>query len=252
MPTQDFSTPRAARRSRVRVRRVARLGLLAAVLACCATPLAGPAGPQGRLDPSAIDEARLVTLAGNTHPKADARHSAGPLEDSFVLEHMQLVLKRSPEQEAVLEAHIDALHDKTSPRYHQWLTVGEFADQYGVSPADIAVVTAWLGAHGLHVDSVPPSRMFIEFSGTAAQVREAFHTQIDRLLVDGVPHIGNRSDPHIPAELAKAVVGVHALHDFMPHPTHKDRGLVRRDHATGKWRESRRRRTSPCPLVGSA
>ena len=43
------------------------------------------------------------------------------------------------------------------------------------------------------------------------------------------------SDPQIPEELAKAVVGVHALHDFMPHPMHKDRGAVKRDHTTGAW-----------------
>ena len=36
------------------------------------------------------------------------------------------------------------------------------------------------------------------------------------------------SDPQIPAALAPVVVGVHALHDFMPHPMHRDLGAVKR------------------------
>jgi subtilase family serine protease len=53
--------------------------------------------------------------------------------------------------------------------------------------------------------------------------------------VKGVPHIANMSDPQIPAALAPVVVGVHALHDFMPHPLVKSKGFARRDSATGNW-----------------
>ena len=77
--------------------------------------------------------------------------------------------------------------------------------------------------------------MFIEFTGTAGQVSRAFHTEIHALNVGGVSHIGNMSDPSIPAALAPVVVGVHALHDFMPHPLHRDLGSVKRDNSTGRW-----------------
>jgi subtilase family serine protease len=148
---------------------------------------------------------------------------------------MQLVLKRSPALEAAVEAHIDALHDRTSPLYHQWLTAQQFGDQYGVPQADVAVVTAWLVSEGLRVDSVPVSRMFVEFSGTAGQIAKAFHTEIHRLHVRGQWHIANVTDPSIPALLADRVAGVHALHDFMPHPLFKPRGAVKRDPGTGTW-----------------
>ncbi len=59
--------------------------------------------------------------------------------------------------------------------------------------------------------------LLIDFSGTAGQVREAFHTEIHQLDVKGVQHIANMSDPQIPAALAPAVVGVVSLHDFKPH-----------------------------------
>jgi subtilase family serine protease len=218
------------------------MALIAATIAGCG---AGPQdssedpNPQATqatpLSAAAIDETKLVTLTGNTHPSANATYDAGIVDDALVLEHMQLVLRRSPEREAALTAHIDALHDQGSPLYHQWLTAQDFADRYGVPEADVAVVTSWLEKHGFNVDSVPTSRMFVEFTGTAGQVREAFHTEIHNLEVKGKRHIANMSDPKIPAALAPVVVGVHALHDFFPHPMHADRGAVRRDAATGTW-----------------
>jgi len=214
-------------------------GWLAAVpMGCASSPASPTPSTDARIDPSAVDEARLVTLTGNTHPMATPEHSLGPLPDAFPLEHMQLVLQRAPEREAALAAHIDALHDQTSPLFHQWLTVESFAEQYGVSIADVETVCSWLMSHGFRIDSVPPSRMFIEFSGTVAEVNAAFHTEIDQLLVRGAPHIGNMNDPQIPAALAPVIVGIYALHDFMPHPMHEDRGVARRSRATGAWSTS--------------
>jgi subtilase family serine protease len=60
----------------------------------------------------------------------------------------------------------------------------------------------------------------IDYSGTAGQVRTAFHTEIHNLEVDGIAHIANTNDPQIPAALAPAVVGIVALHDFKPHASH--------------------------------
>ncbi len=210
-----------------------------------------PADPQSQLDPGGGDDGSLVPLPGNTHFAAQLENSLGPLSDDFLLEHLQLVLKRSPERDAALVTHIDALHDKTSPLYQHWLTAKDFGDQYGVSPSDVAVVEHWLEGYGFHIDGVPPSRMFIEFTGTAAQVKAAFHTQIDRLTVGGELHFANMSDPKIPVQLAKVVAGVHALHDFLPHSMRKERGHVRRNHATGKWQITKPAPGFDLPNVGA-
>jgi subtilase family serine protease len=92
-----------------------------------------------------------------------------------------------------------------------------------VSPDDIQKVTEWLRSHGFRVDGVLASGMAIEFSGNAGQVKTAFHTQIHNLDVDGEHHFANMSDPKIPSALAGVVNGVHALHNFMPHPMIKRR-----------------------------
>src|SRR5579863_2307772 len=68
------------------------------------------------------NEAELVTLPGNTRPEANAKNDRGQLSDSFPLEHMMLLLRRSPRQEQALEKLIDRLHDLESPDFHHWLT----------------------------------------------------------------------------------------------------------------------------------
>jgi subtilase family serine protease len=204
--------------------------LAALVLAGCAAPT-----DPGQTSVTAIDETRLVTLPGNTHPKASPEFDVGAVDDAVSLGHMQLVLKRSVAQEAALAARIDALQDPQSPTYHQWLTAQEFGNAYGPSAADVAAVTGWLGTHGFQVESVPASRTFVGFSGTAGQVREAFHTSIHTLSVRGETHIANMSDPQIPEALAPVVAGIHALHDFMPHAMHRDLGAVKQEAGTGRW-----------------
>ena len=79
---------------------------------------------------------------------------------------------------------------------------------------DIESVTNWLESHGFRVNKVYPNRMLIDFSGTAGQIREAFHTAIHQLDVNGELHIANISDPRIPAALAPVVKGIASLQRF--------------------------------------
>jgi hypothetical protein len=165
-----------------------------------------------------VDESRLVTLPGNTRPEASAENDRGRIADSFPMEHMMLLLRRSSGQEKALEDLIDRLHDSDSPDFHHWLTAQELGEAYGLAHADIQTVTGWLKSHGFSIDVVYPNRFVIDFSGTAGQVRQTFHTEIHQLDVGGKQHIANMTDPQIPAALAPAVVGVVSLSDFMPQP----------------------------------
>lgn len=168
-----------------------------------------------------IDETKLVTLRGNTHPAAVAANDRGAVADATPMEHMQLLLQRPAEVERQLESLIDEQQKKGSPDYHKWLTAQQFGERFGVAPADIEKVSTWLESRGFSVNSVQPSGMVIEFSGNAGQVKQAFHTEIHRLDVKGEAHFANMSDPQIPAALSGVVKGVHALHNFMPHALHK-------------------------------
>jgi subtilase family serine protease len=185
-----------------------------------------------------IDESQLVTLRGNTHPLANAQNDRGRVSPDLPMTDLILVLSRSPEQQAAFEKFVASQYDPASPNFHRWLEPAEVGQNFGPSENDIAALSNWLTGHGFSVDVVTNDRMSIRFSGTAAQVESAFHTEIHNLLVKNVAHIGNMTDPQIPAALSPAVVGVKALHNFFAHPLHRLGSQVMRDAETGKWKRN--------------
>jgi len=171
---------------------------------------------------SPIDESNLVTLPGNTRPEARSPNAdRGPLPDSFPMTYMELQLKRPLYLQQQFDSFLTQQTTKGSPNYHHWITQEELGATYGLAQQDIDTITSWLQSKGFTIDQTLPSRMVIAFSGTAGQVRQAFHTEIHYLDVGGVQHYANVRDEQIPAALAPAVVGIVSLHDFRPHPMAK-------------------------------
>jgi Pro-kumamolisin, activation domain/Bacterial Ig-like domain (group 3) len=162
----------------------------------------------------AIDETQLVRLKGNVHPLARPEFDQGSVPDSTPMSRMLLVLERSAEQEAALQTLLGEQQAKDSPNYHNWLTPQQFGAQFGPGDADIQTVTTWLAQHGFQGIKVAAGRTVIEFSGTAGQVRNAFHSAIHHYLVNGTSRQANSTDPQIPAALTPVVAGIATLHNF--------------------------------------
>jgi pseudomonalisin len=169
---------------------------------------------------SFIDDDQRVTLLGNRHPMAAQQFDIGQVSSNFSMQQMLLTLLPDPSQQAALTQLIDAQYNPESPYYHQWLTPQQYAERFGVSEGDLAQIVDWLNGHGFEINEITAGRRTIIFSGTAAQVQEAFHTPIHSYLVNGQVHHANTQDPEIPAALAQVVGGVVSLHDFHSLPTH--------------------------------
>ena len=73
------------------------------------------------------------------------------------------------------------MYQPGSPNFHQWLTADQLGAQYGPNAKDIAAVTGWLTSHGFQVNEVAKSGMVVDFSGTAAQIKSAFRTEMHSL-----------------------------------------------------------------------
>ncbi|HTT98200.1 MAG TPA: S53 family peptidase [Rhizomicrobium sp.] len=189
------------------------LATAAGVLAALAFSQAATAAPQ--LTSSPVDERVLTTLRPNMPQEATAENDRGRVADSMRIDDMLLVLRRSAEQQAALTKLNHDQNDRNSPLYHKWLTAKEYGKRFGVGHSDADALTTWLSAHGFEVRPLAAGATTIDFSGTAGQVREAFHTEI-HALADG-KHWSNMSLPQIPSALAPAVVGVAKLNNFMPH-----------------------------------
>ena len=128
-----------------------------------------------------IDESNLVSLKGNTHPLANAKNDLGRVSPNLPMTDLILVLSRDPEQQAAFDQFVASEYDSTSPNFHHWLTPDQIGANFGPSQTDIATVSNWLTGHGFSIAEVTKDRLSIRFSGTAAQVESAFHTEIHNL-----------------------------------------------------------------------
>ncbi len=178
----------------------------------------------------AIDETQLVRLQGNVHPLARPEFDQGAVSNATPMKRMLLLLQRSPEQQAALRQFMDEQLSKESPNFHNWLTPDQFGTLYGPADADIQTVTGWLASHGFTGTRVNRGKTVIEFNGSVGQVRNAFHTDIRRFVVNGDNRQANTSDPQIPAALTPVVAGIVSLHNF---PSHSMR------HVVGEFTHSR-------------
>lgn len=197
--------------------------VLVAVAGACAFATVAKAAPGPQIT-SPLDENNRARLAHIVRPEANPKNDRGRVADAKVIPDMQLLLHRPDAEQRALDKLSKDLHDPASPHYKKWLSAKEFGRRFGVADSDIKQVSAWLTAHGFHVDGVSGSRTMIVFTGTAGQVREAFQTEIHNLQVKGKTHFANMSDPTIPAALKPAVVGITALNDFKPHTNMVKRG----------------------------
>ena len=182
----------------------------------------------------AVDLKDLVTLGGNTHPLARPEWDRGRAPESLPVDRMLLVLERGAEQETALQQLLIDQQVKSSPNYHQWLTPEQFGKQFGPADADVQAVADWLTTQGFQINRVAAGRTAIEFSGTAAQVRQAFRTQIHKYVVNGEEHWANATDPQIPAALSPVVAGFVSLNNFPRKRMIHRKGAFTRSKATGE------------------
>src|ERR1700685_568913 len=117
------------------------IALALAGLAWCILPISARSFSAAALAPAQITESinddDVVAVPGNVRPEATAANDRGRVADDFPLDHLILLLRRSPQQERQLEQLLAELEDPTSPNYHHWLSAREFGSRFGPSPRDI-------------------------------------------------------------------------------------------------------------------
>ena len=174
----------------------------------------------GNLVTAPIDTGDRVVFQGQRAAWARPQNSSGAVPADIRLEHLTLILMRSPQQQKAFEQFLQQLQDPASRNYHHFLNPVQVGRRFGVSDQDIAAVSAWLRGQGLSVDSVSNSRVMIVFSGDAALVGAAFATELRYYVVNGERRMATASDPTIPAALAgviQSVSGLSTVHDRSYH-----------------------------------
>ena len=168
-----------------------------------------------------VSSSSTIALPGSTNPLAREQYDVGRANSSAPMSGVTMYFQPSAEQQAALDALVQAQQTPGSSYYHQWITPAQYASQFGLSANDLAKVKAWLEQQGLSIERVANSRNAISFSGTVAQIESAFQTEVHRYNVNGVTHTANASPFVIPSALAGVVLSVGNVSDFRPHPLHK-------------------------------
>ena len=182
------------------------VGLLAAPLPIFALALptaSASVAPNGRV---ALAAEAVTTLGHATHTGSVAAGQKLGLEVSL-----------TPRNKANLDAFVKAVSDPHSSLYKHYLTVAQYAAEYGASQAQIAQVTAYLKGEGLSVGQVTANHMTLPVSGTAAQVEKAFDISIGTYTAAGKSFYANSAAPSLPASIASVVSGVAGLNNQALH-----------------------------------
>jgi subtilase family serine protease len=101
----------------------------------------------------------------------------------------------------------DQLTDPASASYGKWLTNAQFKAGYAPAVTDVAAVQSWLGSQGFTVSKTLTSGMYVEASGTAAQISKTFATPMRNYKYKGKTVHTNTATLTLPAGTPLAVTG---------------------------------------------
>jgi pseudomonalisin len=132
--------------------------------------------------------------------------------------HVSMVLRRDSATQAAFEQLLADQQRSSSSVYHHWLSPQQVGQLFGPTSNDLAAIRSWLTSQGLKVDSIAPSGMIIEASGTIAVVGNAFHTSFGYFGVAGQTRLSAVAEPSIPTALTAVVESVDGLTEMRLEP----------------------------------
>lgn len=111
------------------------------------------------------------------------------------------------------------LYDPASPRYHQYLTAAQFAEQFGPTEKDYESVKQFAQAHGLTVTGTHPNRTLLDVNGAVADVEKTFHLHMHVYRHPTQARTFYAPDAEPSLDLDTPVLGISGLDDFvLPRP----------------------------------
>ncbi len=110
-----------------------------------------------------------------------------------------------------LTSFISETVDPTSPRYHQFLSVQDFASRYAPSDAEINRVKADLGKQGIQVTEVYQNHLVLRATGSMAQFNQYFATEVHNYSENGRNYIRPNHALTVPSSVSDVVLAVTGL-----------------------------------------
>lgn len=150
-------------------------------------------------------------------PPAEARsRPVGRLDE---VRRLNLALGLPLRNQAALTHLLRDLYDPANPRYQQWLTAAQFAEQFGPTEQDYQSLGQFARSHRLQVVATHANRTLLDVNGTVADIEKAFHVQM-RLFRHPTENRNFYSPDTEPSlDLDLPLLTISGLDDFvLPHP----------------------------------
>ncbi len=110
--------------------------------------------------------------------------------------------------QAGAEALAQSVSDPDSATYKQYLSPDQVRDRFAASDATVNSVKSWLTGSGFSIGEVPSNRAYVEATGSASQVQNAFAVKLGKYAVKGQTLRAADKNLSVPANLANDVLGV--------------------------------------------
>src|SRR5262249_14115840 len=152
------------------------------------------------------------------HPVELAR--LGPVAHADPAMKLRLTVVLGIHDQPKLDLLLADQQNPSSSRYHRWLTPAEFNRRFGPTQAQANAVVQWHKSQGWQVKSINRLGRTIDVSANVTPAEAAFATTI----VTSGTNFGNTSDPSVPPEFDRVIVGVQGLdnmHAVVPAGLHR-------------------------------
>ncbi len=106
------------------------------------------------------------------------------------------------------EATLASLSDPASASYGKWLTSAQFRSRYAPASSDVSAVQRWLTSQGFHLRSSLGGGLYVEASGSTAQIDKVFGTKIENYKFEGKTVHANSTELSLPEGTPAAVTGL--------------------------------------------
>lgn len=114
---------------------------------------------------------------------------------------------------------LQQIYDPASTNYHRYLTPAEFTAQFGPTVDDYQAVISFAQQNGLTVSATHPNRVLVDVTGTAADIKQAFHVTLRTYYDSKAARVffAPDADPTVAASLP--ILNVSGLNNYyIPHP----------------------------------
>jgi len=174
--------------------------LLLAAAACSSSPESAPAGalPQAATT-------TLRTLSSSSSGSGSPTLDLGSTDPTQVVS-VSIVFKVT--QPDLLEWFVRQTQEPTSPLYHQFLSVDEFASAFAPSAHDIKRVADYVSSFGITVGGTLADRLVLKATGTVAQFTQAFNFTMHDFQQGSQQWHRPTSAPHLPSALSDVMLVV--------------------------------------------